>query len=203
MYVIVGLGNPEGKYTFTRHNAGFLAVDILAQRLGFTAWKYGQKAQVSEGRIAGQRVAIAKPQTYMNLSGQSVVELVNWYKIDPADELIVVYDDIDLAAGDIRVRPRGSAGTHNGMRSILYLLGSDVFPRVRIGIGPKKPAWDLANFVLAPFDESERETVWKALNDAADALEQIVREGVSAAQKTYNKKKKKPQPEDETSTDNE
>ncbi len=203
MYIIVGLGNPEGKYTFTRHNAGFLAVEILARRLGLEGWKYGHKAQVVEGRIGSQRVAIAKPQTYMNLSGQSVVELVNWYKIDPAEELIVVYDDIDLAAGEIRVRPKGSAGTHNGMRSILYLMGTDAFPRVRIGIGPKKPEWDLANFVLANFEEAEKETVWKTLNDAADACELIVREGVSEAQKAYNKKAKKPKTEEETPENNE
>ena len=134
MYLIVGLGNPGAKYQFTRHNTGFNAVEVLAQRLEIRLDKLKCKARIGEGRLGDERVVLAQPQTYMNLSGESVRELLNWYKC-PLEHMIVIYDDIDLPPGRIRIRAKGSAGTHNGMRNIIYQLGRDDFPRVRIGIG--------------------------------------------------------------------
>ena len=189
MFVIVGLGNPGGRYEFTRHNAGFLAVDLLAKKHGIDVRKSAHKALLGEGRIGAAKVVIAKPQTFMNESGRSVVDLLNWYKIAPADELIVVYDDVDLDVGSIRVRPNGSAGTHNGMRSIIYLTGTDAFARVRIGIGKQKAGWELADHVLSTFPDEEKESVFASLNQTVDAIETIVREGVGEAQRKYNKKK--------------
>lgn len=181
MYVIVGLGNPGRKYERTRHNAGFDVLELLADRLRITTTRLRCKALVGEGAISGERVALAWPQTFMNLSGESVVQLVNWYKCD-MDKLIVVYDDTDLTPGQIRVRPKGSSGTHNGMRSIIYLLGRDDFPRVRVGIGRPPQNWDLADFVLTGYaTRDERETAFGAYDRAAQAIEMIVREGVSKA----------------------
>lgn len=197
MFVIVGLGNPDAKYTHTRHNSGFLALDFLAERLGVAFSKRLGKSAVAEGRLGTQRVVLAKPLTYMNNSGEAVVELINWYKIDPAEELVVIYDDIDLPAGEIRVRSSGSAGTHNGMRSIIYLTGTEHFPRIRVGIGKPAPNWDLAAYVLSVFTDEEKETIKTGLLHAADAAEIIVKEGISAAQQKYNvKKRKKDEPAD-------
>ena len=142
-YIVVGLGNPEKKYEHTRHNVGFDVLQVLSQKLDIPLNKLRCKALTGEGRIGGERVVLAAPQTYMNLSGQSVVELLRWYKAD-AKHLIVVYDDVDLPQGRLRVRAGGSAGTHNGMRNIVYLTGRDDFPRVRIGIGKPEPGRDLA-----------------------------------------------------------
>lgn len=194
MYIVVGLGNPEPRYEFTRHNAGFLAVDLLAKKHGISVRKSAHKALIGEGRIGAAKVLLAKPQTYMNNSGQAVVDLINWYKIKPADELIVLYDDVDLDIGAIRVRPSGSAGTHNGMRSIIGLTGNDVFARVRIGIGKQKPGWELADHVLSVFPEEEKKPVYDALQQAVDAVEWIVKDGVEAAQRKFNKKPVKPKP---------
>ena len=153
MYVIVGLGNPGRKYEHTRHNVGFDVVDILAERHTIPCVRSRCKATVGEGMIGGERVVLAKPETYMNLSGESVVQLVNWYKIEP-EQLIVVYDDVDLAAGKIRFRPSGSAGTHNGMRNIIYLYGKENFPRVRVGIGRPPEGWDLKDYVLTGYQSA-------------------------------------------------
>lgn len=186
MYVVVGLGNPGKKYARTRHNAGFDAVELLASRFDIRLTKLKCKALVGEGMIGSERVAIAQPQTYMNLSGESVSQLVGWYKID-LSHLIVVYDDCDLPAGKLRVREKGSAGTHNGMKSILYQLGSEEFPRVRIGIGRPPEGWDLADFVLAPYQTAEeRQTAFDALVKAGEAVEKIIREGVPRASEFAN-----------------
>ena len=134
MYVIVGLGNPGKKYENTRHNMGFMAIDLLADKFGIKVDKIKHKALIGEGRIANQKVLLAKPQTYMNLSGESVREILSYYKVD-VENLIVIYDDIDIPTGTIRIRKFGSAGTHNGMRSVVYQLKSDRFPRIRVGIG--------------------------------------------------------------------
>jgi len=146
MYLIAGLGNPEKKYEATRHNIGFETVDLLCHKNGIALNKLKHKALFGEYNVGGQKVIVAKPQTYMNLSGESVVELMNWYKV-PMENLIVCYDDIDLEFGRLRIRKNGSAGTHNGMRSIIYLLGRDDFPRVRGGIGRAPAGWDLADCV--------------------------------------------------------
>jgi len=191
MYVIVGLGNPDRKYLNTRHNCGFLAIDLLADALGIDLNKRACKCVLGEGRLNGQRIVLAKPVTYMNLSGEAVVELLNWYKIDQAEELIVIYDDIDLPVGEIRIRGNGSAGSHNGMKSILYLTGSDVFPRIRVGIDRQPTGWDLANYVLGEFRPEEKEAIVKGLENAADAAKLIATEGLKAAQSKYNVKKRK------------
>ncbi len=186
MYVIVGLGNPGSKYARTRHNAGFDAVELLASRLGIRLTKLKCKALLGEGMIGRERVALCQPQTFMNLSGESVVQLVNWYKIEPS-RLIVVYDDCDLPFGKLRVREKGSAGTHNGMRSILYLLGSEDFPRVRIGIGKQPEGWDLADYVLTGYQtQEERKIAYDALVKAGEAVEKIILEGVPKASEFAN-----------------
>ena len=195
MYIVVGLGNPDLKYAHTRHNAGFLAVDALADKLGVSVAKRAHKSLVGEGYVGGKKVVLAKPQTYMNNSGEAVVELLNWYKIDPAEELIVIYDDVDLDVGELRLRARGSAGTHNGMRSIIRLTGTDDFPRVRVGIGKPLPGWDLAAYVLGVFPEEGRDVIRDSLKKAADAAACIISEGMNAAGQKYNIRKKKPKPE--------
>ena len=186
MWLIVGLGNPGETYARTRHNIGFRVVAELAQRHQLEFSQKRANAQIAEGVIAGQRVALALPQTYMNLSGQAVVGLRQWYKINPATELLVVYDDVDLPLGVLRLRERGSAGTHNGMRSIIALLGSQVFPRLRIGIDRPPPAWDLANYVLGRFTPEQEAQLPDIIQKAADALDLVVREGIVVAMNRIN-----------------
>lgn len=186
MYVVVGLGNPGKKYERTRHNAGFDAVELLAARHNIRLTKLKCKALIGEGTIGGERVALAQPQTFMNLSGESVRELVSWYKID-LSRLIVVYDDCDLPFGKLRVREKGSAGTHNGMRSIIYQLARDDFPRVRVGIGRQPEGWDLADYVLSGYHtEEERKIAYDALVKAGEAVEKIILEGVPKASEFAN-----------------
>ena len=192
MYVIVGLGNPGRKYEHTRHNVGFDVLEILSQKYDIPMLKLRCKAVVGEGTIRGHRVALCQPQTFMNLSGESVVQLVNWYKPEE-DQLIVIYDDVDLPEGKIRFRPSGSAGTHNGMRNIIYLLGRENFPRVRVGIGRQPEGWDLADWVLAGYRTAEeRQAAFEAYSAAADALLCIAKEGCEAAMQKYNRKPQKP-----------
>ena len=181
MYIVVGLGNPGRKYEHTRHNVGFDVLEILSQKYDIPIRKIRCKAVVGEGTIRGERVVLAQPQTFMNLSGESVVQLLNWYKADPS-KLIVVYDDVDLPEGKLRFRPNGSAGTHNGMRNIIYLLGKDNFPRVRVGIGRPAPGWDMKAWVLAPYHTPElRKTMFDAYMNAADAVATLIAEGVEPA----------------------
>lgn len=189
MKLIVGLGNPGRDYLYSRHNAGFLALDILAEKHGIVLAKRAFRALSGDGRIGSERIILLKPQTFMNLSGESVRDAVNWYKL-PLEDLIVVYDDVDLPLGEIRVRPKGSAGTHNGMRSIVYQLQDDGFARVRVGIGKAKEGWDLKDHVLAAFEQPERETAYAALKNAAGAVELVIEKGMDEAQKAYNIKAK-------------
>ena len=184
-YIVVGLGNPEKKYEHTRHNVGFDVLQVLSQKLDIPLNKLRCKALTGEGRIGGERVVLAAPQTYMNLSGQSVVELLRWYKAD-AKHLIVVYDDVDLPMGKLRVRAGGSAGTHNGMRNIVYLTGRDDFPRVRIGIGKPEPGRDLAAYVLGKYPPEARQAMFDAFLRAADAVQAIVTDGAEAAMARFN-----------------
>lgn len=184
-YIVVGLGNPEKKYEHTRHNVGFDVLQVLSQKLDIPLNKLRCKALTGEGRIGGERVVLAAPQTYMNLSGQSVVELLRWYKVD-AKHLIVVYDDVDLPQGRLRVRAGGSAGTHNGMRNIVYLTGRDDFPRVRIGIGKPEPGRDLAAYVLGKYPPEARQAMFDAFLRAADAVQAIVTDGAEAAMARFN-----------------
>lgn len=189
MYVIAGLGNPGKKYENTRHNMGFIAVDLIAEEYGIKVDKIKFKALVGEGRIAGQKVLLVKPQTYMNLSGQSLMEVMNFYKED-IENLIVIYDDIDIPTGALRLRKKGSAGTHNGMRNIVYLLQDDGFPRIRVGIGSDKKV-DLINYVTGGVTKSEKELLEDSLTRAAKAAACIVEKGIDKAMNEYNIKPKK------------
>ena len=189
MYIIAGLGNPGRKYENTRHNMGFIAVDLLAEKYGIKVDKIKFKALVGEGRIAGQKVLLVKAQTYMNLSGESIREVMSFYK-EGIENLIVIYDDIDIPTGTIRVRKKGSAGTHNGMRNIVYLLQDDNFPRIRVGIGSDKKV-DLINYVTGGVTKGEKELLEGALVKAADAAAAIVEKGIEKAMNEYNVRPKK------------
>ncbi|MGI6183333.1 MAG: aminoacyl-tRNA hydrolase [Candidatus Fimadaptatus sp.] len=186
MYLIVGLGNPGAKYRFTRHNTGFNVIEVLSQRLDIALNKSKCKALLGEGRLGAERVVLAQPQTYMNLSGESVRELLSWYKC-PLENMIVVYDDIDLPPGRIRIRAKGSAGTHNGMRNIIYQLGRDDFPRVRVGIGRQPEGWDLADYVVGEYHTAEeRKVAFDSYLRAADAIEKMVRGDFEGAMRDCN-----------------
>jgi len=186
MWLIVGLGNPGEKYARTRHNIGFDGLDALAKRHGLEFRGKRANSLIAEGSIGGQRVALAKPQTFMNLSGQAVTALRSWYKLDAAKELLVVYDDMDLPFGKLRLRERGSAGTHNGMRSIVGQLGGSEFPRLRVGIGQAPGKMDAAAYVLSRFSKAEEAELHFLLDTLSDAVELVVREGLPAAMNKYN-----------------
>ena len=190
MYLIAGLGNPGKQYERTRHNMGFDTIDELVDRHRIPGSGMQHKAMYGKGMIAGEKVILAKPLTYMNLSGDSVREFINYYKMDPETELIVIYDDIDLEPGQIRIRKKGSAGGHNGMKSIISQIGTQNFYRVKVGVGAKPVGWDLADYVLGRYSTKEREEVDKAIEEAADAVEVILGEGIDAAMNKYNAKKK-------------
>ncbi|QXM07224.1 aminoacyl-tRNA hydrolase [Crassaminicella indica] len=184
MLVVVGLGNPGKQYEGTRHNVGFDTIDELANKNNISMNKVKYKAVIGEGFIKNKKVMLVKPQTYMNLSGRSVVEIVNFYKL-PMDDLIIIYDDIDTEVGKLRIRKKGSAGTHNGMRSIIYEIRSDQFPRVRIGIGKPKYG-NLAEFVLGKFSKEERPFIDEAIKRAAESIETLISEGIDIAMNRYN-----------------
>lgn len=183
--VIAGLGNPGNKYENTRHNVGFSTIDLLSSKHGIKVNKLKHKALTGEGTIAGERVLLVKPQTFMNLSGESIREIAEWYKL-PMDNIIIVYDDVDLPVGTVRIRPKGSSGTHNGMKSVIYQLQSDEFPRIRIGVGKAPEGWDLADYVLSRFNADETGAIRESIERAADAAAAIVSSGVSAAMNQYN-----------------
>ena len=192
MFIIAGLGNPTLQYEGTRHNVGFDVIDMLADRYNISVDGRKGRALIGKGMIGGQKVLLVKPQTYMNLSGESVRELVNYYKVDPESELIVVYDDISLAPGQIRIRKKGSAGGHNGIKNIIANLGTDRFMRVKVGVGEKPKNWDLADYVLSPFTKDERPLVNLAIEHAAKAIEQMLNGDVDAAMNEYNRKSANP-----------
>ena len=188
MYIIVGLENPERKYDGTRHNIGFSALTVLADTYGISMDIKKHKAVCGKGVIEGQKVLLAMPQTYMNLSGESVRELVDYYKIDPEQELIVIYDDINLAPGKLRIRPKGSAGGHNGIKNIIAHLGTQVFPRIRVGVGEKPKGWDLADYVLGRFPGEEEPVIREALEKTTKACCEIITADVTSAMNKYNNK---------------
>lgn len=193
MFLIAGLGNPGRQYEKTRHNMGFDTIDELIDRHRIPQGGIAHKAMYGKGMIAGEKVLAVKPLTYMNLSGEAIREYVNYYKMDPETELIVIYDDIDLNPGQIRIRKKGSAGGHNGIKSIIAQIGTQNFYRIKVGVGAKPKGWDLADYVLGRFSPEERELVDKAICDAADAVEMILKDGIEAAMNHYNgaaKKKK-------------
>ena len=185
MFIIAGLGNPGDKYQGTRHNIGFYVVDLLAKVHGIKFNKVKHKAVLGEGYIGEEKVVLAKPQTYMNLSGESLLALKQWYK--PEDnQIIVIYDDIDLESGILRIRPSGSAGTHNGMRSVINLLQTQNFPRIRIGVGKPPEGWALADYVLSKFQDDEIKPVKQACDNAVKGVEYILTSGVEQAMSRCN-----------------
>ena len=188
MHIIIGLGNPGREYHRTRHNVGFDVLDVLSEKLGVTIGRSAMHGLIGEGRIGGEKVVLVKPQTYMNLSGQCVFEIISWYKPE-MEHVMVVYDDIDLPLGKLRLRASGSAGTHNGMRSIVAALGRQDFPRLRVGVGAKPEGWDLANWVLSHYQtEEERKVQFEAFLRAADAALVFAREGIEPAMRACNVK---------------
>lgn len=185
MFIVVGLGNFGAKYANSRHNIGFMVIDYLSGVYDVKVNKIKHKALVGECHIGVEKVIFAKPQTYMNLSGESVLDIVEYYKM-PIEKLIVVYDDIDLDTGVIRIRSKGSSGTHNGMKSIIYLLNRDDFPRVRIGIGKPPEYMDLADYVTSNFSKEEIPIMEKAVSKAAASVEEIIKNGINTAMNKYN-----------------
>ncbi len=185
MYAIIGLGNPGAQYKGTRHNVGFDTIDCLAQRNNAKVTKIKFKALYGETQIANEKVLLVKPQTYMNRSGESVLELCKFYKI-PIENIIVIVDDVDIKFGSLRIRAKGSAGTHNGLKSIIYLLQSDNFPRVKIGVGKPNEHQDLADFVLSGFSKDHRMIIDNTIEQAARAVEKIITSGISAAMNEFN-----------------
>lgn len=188
MYVIAGLGNPGRKYAKTRHNVGFDTLDVLADRYRIDVSAEKFKALVGTGTIEGQKVILVKPQTFMNLSGDSLRMVCDFYKIDPEEELIVIYDDISLEPGQIRVRKKGSAGGHNGVKSIISQLGTQVFKRVKVGIGEKPEGYDLADYVLGHFSFSDRILMEETFDWAARAAADLVTRPAEEVMNEYNRK---------------
>jgi PTH1 family peptidyl-tRNA hydrolase len=194
MYLIVGLGNPGEQYAKNRHNVGFQSLKYLADRHRLTFTEKQSKARIASGTIAGQRVALAKPYTFMNASGQAVAPLVRWHKLDPGRELLVVYDDLDLPFGTLRLRASGSAGGQNGMKSIIENLGTQEFARLRVGIGRHPAGWDSRDHVLGNWNRAEVEILPELYARVADAIETFVAEGIIAAMNRFNVQKEEPVP---------
>lgn len=186
MFIIVGLGNPDRKYDGTRHNIGFSAITALSDAYDIPLDFKKHKALCGRGYIEGQKVLLAMPYTYMNLSGESVRELVDYYKINSENELIIIYDDINLVPGKLRIRAKGSAGGHNGIKSIIAHLGSQNFMRIRIGVGEKPKGFDLADYVLARFDREDEPVIREALKNTIEACKVIMFDGIEAAMNRFN-----------------
>ena len=189
-WLIVGLGNPGQKYEHTRHNMGFLTVDLLAEQLNVKLNKVKFKSAYNIVRFGGQKCLVMKPQTYMNLSGESIRSLVEYYKIDPEEELLVIYDDISLEVGQLRIRRKGSAGGHNGIKNIIAMTGTQNFMRIKVGVGEKPKGWDLADYVLGHFSTEDRAKVEEAIGHAMDATVLMMQGEVDKAMNDYNSKNK-------------
>ena len=188
MYIIAGLGNPTREYDKTRHNVGFEAIDVLADKLGIRVTEKKHRAYCGTGMIGYEKVILAKPQTFMNLSGESIGSIANFYKVEP-DHVIIICDDINLAEGQLRIRTKGSAGGHNGLKNIISHLGSQEFCRIRVGVGEKPKEMDLADYVLGRFPKAQEELMAQAYKDAAEAAMMLVIEGADAAMNHFNRKK--------------
>lgn len=195
MKLIVGLGNPTKEYENTRHNIGFMAIDALSEANGIRVDTLKHKALIGKGIIEGQKVILAKPVTYMNLSGEAVREISDYYKI-PAEDIIVIFDDTTLDVGRMRIRKKGSAGGHNGIKSIISHLGTMDFPRIKVGIGAKKEGQDLADYVLGRFSKEDREALKEVLNDVKKAAGLMLWDDIAEAMNLYNKKKEEKKPSD-------
>ena len=190
MYVIAGLGNPKREYENTRHNVGFDVIDAIASKYGIRVIERKHKALVGRGYIDGMKVVLAKPQTFMNLSGESIREIIDYYKVDPQSELVVVCDDISLELGQLRIRKKGSAGGHNGLKNIIAQLGTDGFARIKMGVGNKPEGYDLADYVLGHFSKGEAKLMDEGYDHAVHAVELIVSGQINEAMNEYNRKKK-------------
>jgi peptidyl-tRNA hydrolase, PTH1 family len=192
MRLIVGLGNPGPEYQWTPHNLGFLAVDEVANRNGIRVERPEAQALVGLGKVAGKEVILAKPQTYMNLSGNSVGRLMEKYEVEPA-ELLLLFDERDLPWGMIRIGERGSPGTHNGAKSVTSAVGTQDFARLRLGVGPDHPVGDLAAYVLRPMKKGELEGAAEMVVTAGDGVEMILTQGIAAAMNKYNRRVSPPE----------
>jgi len=188
MFIIAGLGNPTMQYDKTRHNVGFAVIDAISDKYNISVEMRKNRAYIGKGIIAGQKVILAKPQTYMNLSGESIRGLVDYYKIDEEQELLIIYDDVSLPPGQLRIRKKGSAGGHNGIKSIISHLGSDCFPRIKVGVGEKPRGYDLADYVLSRFAGEDPEIMAECYKRATEAVEQIVSGDIDEAMKEFNRK---------------
>lgn len=188
MYIIVGLGNPGRKYENTRHNIGFMVIDRIAEKNRISVTEKKHKALIGKGIIGGEKAILVKPQTFMNLSGESVREIIDYYKINEKVELIIISDDISLDVGAIRIRKSGSAGGHNGLKNIILHLGHDEFQRIRIGVGEKPTDGDLVDYVLGRFGKEDSELISESAGEAAEAVEVMITDGPDAAMNKFNKK---------------
>ncbi|MEF9940996.1 MAG: aminoacyl-tRNA hydrolase [Lachnospiraceae bacterium] len=188
MYIIVGLGNPTEQYAGTRHNVGFDVIDTISDRYHISMDIRKHRAYCGKGIIDGQKVILAKPQTFMNLSGESVRSLIDYYKVEEEQQLIVIYDDVSLDVGQLRIRQKGSAGGHNGIKSIIAHLGTTVFPRIKIGVGEKPSRYDLADYVLGHFTKTELEFMQDGYEKATEAIEYMVHGNIEQAMNQFNKK---------------
>ncbi len=189
IFVVVGLGNPGKQYEQTKHNVGFLVIDKLAEKYQIPMTKFQYKAFVGSGTIKNKKVLLVKPQTFMNLSGESVREIVNFYKV-PQERFVVIYDDTSLPMGQIRLREKGSHGGHNGIRNIIQLMGTDVFGRIKVGIGEKPNGWDLADYVLAKFEPNDLPLMENGMDKATEAVEWILSKGMQDAMNRMNQRQK-------------
>ena len=189
MFVIVGLGNPGKKYENTRHNAGFIMIDALADKYGISVKEKKHKALCGTGVIEGVKVLLVKPETYMNLSGESVGEIMNFYKLDPEEKMLVIYDDISLAPGNIRIRKKGSAGGHNGIKSLIAHLGTQNFMRIKVGVGEKPKDWDLADYVLGHFSEEDKKELKEVTGNVIQAAVLMMQGDADKDMNDYNAKK--------------
>lgn len=188
MYIIAGLGNPGKQYENTRHNAGFMALDALADQLGTSIEEKKHKALCGKAVIGGEKVILLKPQTFMNLSGESIRAAADFYKVDP-EHIMVIYDDISLEPGQLRIRKKGSAGGHNGIKSIIAHLGTQEFPRIKVGVGAKPDRMDLADYVLGHFSQIESRVMDDAAKEAGQAAQAMILDGIESAMNRYNSKK--------------
>lgn len=194
MYVIAGLGNPRREYENTRHNVGFAVIDMLAEKYGIQVNELKHRGLIGKGVVAGEKVLLVKPVTYMNLSGECIREVLQYYRIDGEKDLIVIHDDISLEQGMIRIRKKGSAGGHNGLKNIIAQLGSETFMRIKVGVGGKPEGYDLVDYVLGHFSKEERERMAQAQQDACSAVEAILTDGADEAMNRFNRKGKKAEP---------
>lgn len=190
MFVIVGLGNPSREYKGTRHNVGFEVIDRISEKYNISVNIKKHRALIGKGMIQGHKVILAKPQTFMNMSGESVRSLVNFYQVDVTKELLIIYDDVSLGIGQLRIRAKGSAGGHNGIKNIISQIGGQLFPRIKVGVGEKPPKMDLADYVLGHFSKAEQELMDKGYDMAICAAEIIMEGRIEAAMNEYNRKKK-------------